>query len=798
MVRTKQQISRPHIRTSAEIDQAISELNARIHKLSETTLPKQPYLLSVPSDVPYRHSSRFVQTWYVGTPFKRSEEQLQYLSYLPHNGDYEELLVAEGEWADDRGSWVDNRQRTQALQSTPGTPLSQPGRKKISLQDYKKEKVEAGSNPVKSVEVKAETLPVVVKAEKIETMPRSSRSPERGVKHERGRSPVRAEARKAPVPMPQVDGTISPMRKSDLDSSRPLKKRKLSDSSPAKTSGDKSQPPKMMPKLLSPTLPSSPERKQEMPELLSPLLPPSLMKALATPPSSSSSETNTGHRRTDSVRSILGTINEDGPRSAEKGSLTVPSATGSRMRSDSQNSARSATSASGKVLSRPGVKSSVGTPTANRSPGPRQRHIIVLKYGKKNRKRVESLLRFKSRPKPVLPPAVTAEPSKSEAPKQALPKEPHKAAIERGTSPDRPTSKARPMREEALKRPSTPLMNGINKDNRSAASPAVKAVSATPKKEFKSTAMRRVESVEGMADPATPGSKPRASTPASVERSRALKTSPLPSSSLQHEAIDDRHAWLKLSDDRGYFALSRKLKHEGSTLANQASGTADMHKALLLLVEALLGFILNTAIQGHARPRHDPGWSTILGYYNFVFTRTRSCPHLHGLVIQLGAVCRQAIQKHSMERLAREPLPESDSMHNGAAPTPGSDGNTRTSGGAEDSEGNRKKYLAFKDELIQNTEELNTSWLKGSRLLSIELLQKEYPETWRARLRDFENRGKEKIVPGGGNASGTLAKGYYLPIDPATTAFEAVEYALKVMGEWADREIVDWRARLQL
>jgi hypothetical protein len=787
-------------------------LNARITRLSENTLPKQPYLLSVPSDVPYRHSSRFVQTWHVGTPFDRREEQLQYLSFLPHNGPLEDLLKVEGGWADDDGNFVSERERTAPPQSAPNTPPEQANRKKISLKDYKKEKGQNESGivpqqpkvvpkPEKPLNLKRESTPLEVKKElqllevKQEQKPKMpSRSPERReIKPERGRSPVRAADRKPTVS--GLDGTTSPALKRE-DDSRPAKKRKLSGSPPPKPEADRSLPPKRLPKLLSPTLPSSPQRNNELPELLSPLLPPSLMKALATPPSSSRSDSANAHKRSDSVRSILGAINEDGPRSTDKNSLTVGAA-GNRVRSDSQHSARSAASPSSKVLSRPGIKAGVSTP--NRSPGPRQRHTIALKYGKKNSKRVQALLRFPSRPIKVPVKTVPQDESTKSDPKplppREPPKEPPKVKVARDTSPDRPVPKSKPPLSEAIKRPSTPLTNGF-RDPKRAASPAMKTIAATPKKELKSSAMRRVESVEG-ADPSTPGGKPRESTPASVERSRIPKSSPLPNGSSTHDH-SDRHAWQQFEKDRDYFTFARNIKHEGSKLADQATSLTEMHKPILLLIEALLGFMLNTAVQTQVRPRTDL-WTSILGYYKFIHARTKDFPHLHGLVVQLGAVCRQAIHKANLDRLARDPLPTDE--HAGAAPTPGSDGTTKT--GAEDAEGSKKKYLAFRDELIDNANQLQTAWLNGSRLLSTELLQKEYQETWRARIKDFEHRGvdRHKPVRTGNDANSgewVLAKGYYLPLDPASSAFEAVEYALKVMGEWADREDVDWRARLQL
>jgi hypothetical protein len=796
MSHSKQQLSHSWKHTKEDIEAAVRRLDDHIKRLADSTLPKQPYLLSVPSDVPYRHNPHFTQSWHVGTPFGRSEEQLQYLSFLPHQGPYEDLLKVEGGWADDDGSFLNSAPSSRPVsRSAPGTPADPASKKKISLKDYKKEKALPGSEQLTSAAPKArkEPPPAAPKEERKEDLKRKmapAQSPEplskKPIKQERGRSPTRADERRTQPP--HLDGTNSPRPKDDPDSVRPLKKRKIS-GSPARRPEVRQEKdaPKRLPKLLSPTLPSPPSQGSAIPELLLPDLPPSLLKALATPPSSS--EGGHQHHRSDSVRSILGSINEEGARSTEKLGPQSGTLGGSRVRSDSQHSARSTTSATGKstLVAKPLAKSGISTPVNGRSPGPRQRHIIALKYGKKNRKRVESLLRFKPQPAKSVIRAEHTEPVAREA-KLSTSKNAAKPT-QRDRSPQRPTNKVKSTVAEPVKRPATPLTNGI-KDAKSAESPSSKGVQSTPssKTALKSVAMRRVESVEGTADPATPGDRPiRSSTPLSTERSsRPPKHSPLPASN-GHD--DDRAAWQRVSSDRDYFSLGRKLKHEGTSLLESASSQGDMHKPMLLMIEALLCFMLNTAIQGHIRPRADPGWSTILGYYNFVVQKSRHFAHLHGLVIQIGAVCRGQIQKAGMERLGRDPLPDETA---GAAPTPGSDGNAKS----EDAEGYKRRYLLFRDDLIQNTEELNSSWLKGSRWLGLEVLMREYPETWRGRSKDCERRGEEKVRPP--TEGSGLARGYFLPMDPASTAFEAAEFALKVMGEWADREDVDWRTRVHL
>ena len=775
--------SKPRSREST--DSAIHVLNAKIDQLSESVLPRQPYLLSVPSDVPYRHSSRFVNTWHLGTPFERREEQLQYVSFLPHQEQYEELLRVEGGWWDDQGEIFDDEPSPRTTyNSGRNTPLDSTQRKKISLKDYKtKDKMPSPNDDrgEAASAIKAEQEDVKVQP-KLESQERdeSKQEDSKELKTEPQGVPGAQKTRLSGPPA--FDGTSSPKSPpQDLkheESPRPTKRRKLSPSPllDRKLISEEDDV-KNLPQLLSPTLPS-PKRDAILPELLSPLLPPTLVKAIATPPPSNGHERNNSHHRSESVRSILaGAIGESSPRPNEKNANVPGSLGGNRVRSDSQHSARSNGS-----LMKPLAQVKATAPTSKpgtpaRSPGPRQRHIIALKYGKKNRKRVEALLKFAARPKkPPTKPERDETDLKIPSKQDLSVKEDLKGRSNQEQSLDPPPkSKAAVSPLQPSKRPLTPTTSKL----REPTSPTItKSAYNTPRKELKSTAMRRVESTDGV-DPATPGDRGRGSTPLGSERtSIPHKTSPAPSStpSIKDE---DRQNWTKISQQQ--FQLGRTLKHEGQALAAK-----DPSKSVALLIEALLCFMMNLATQASARPTVDPGWRTILGYHIFVFRVSRKFPLLHGLVVQLGAVCRQLIHKHDMERLGRDPLPDD---HLGSAPTPGSDGNTKTN---EDGEKYKKKYLHFRDELLQNAGELQTAWLDGSRRLSIELLQREFPDTWSQRSKDFPSRGAEKPTPG------KMATGYYLPLDPSSTAFEAAQYGLAVLSEWANNEEEDWRPRIEL
>ncbi|KAF7595132.1 hypothetical protein BBP40_007099 [Aspergillus hancockii] len=123
-------------------------IDRRLKSLKEDVLPLYPFLLTVPTDVPFRLGSRFVNNWAVGNdgPFTPEEHQLQYMTFLTHH-EGDSLLVAVGDWSDGTGN-VMSGQRP-GLHSAASTPWSGSGKKKISLNDYKnKRKTSASPLPI--------------------------------------------------------------------------------------------------------------------------------------------------------------------------------------------------------------------------------------------------------------------------------------------------------------------------------------------------------------------------------------------------------------------------------------------------------------------------------------------------------------------------------------------------------------------------------------------------------------------------------------------------------------------------
>ena len=781
----------------------VRQVNDILKRLREATLPREPYLVSVPSNVPYNHSQRYVPSWHYGTPFDKDEEQLQYLSFIPPVIE-ETLLSVEGGWSDEQGNLLlDEDDQGISPTSKPATSRNSPAddtrRKKISLGQYK--------NKVKGeMEMTTDTPPrrgTEKQTDKVNGVKEASRSDANGTAV-KSRSPSDSNGKKRPreddvTTQSKLRGEELPVT-TDVDrrvslSPRPSKKPKLETIlSPSKSE----QPPPdnvpraaltgadAVPGLLSPTLPPKVEEEPALPPLLSPTIPPSIQEFLDLEPSKLDKAID--RHRTDSVRNLLSAAGLSEPGSRKSPGLSATSGV-NRIRSDSAHSVRSthsATTGLNRIVALAQSPGRASTPTRNgASPGPRQRHTISLKYGKRNRKRVEALLKFAPRPKktkvePTAAPVHDHEPArrKLETVREASPgQEKPRDDLPGGAA--RP-QKARPAAFSVSEKPRTPIPAALNSPSVPDAQLHSRSTFTTPKKDLKSTAMQRVVSIEGLNEARTPQAD-HLSTP----QPSAHKHSPSAPTSAPSTSTTVRDEWAALG--KKYFDLGRKIKTEGTLYGADAS-SAEQSLSVVLIVEGLLCFMINAFAMSvtSSRAHADPGWRAIMPYLEFVLRHVRKTPHLHGLAVQLGALCRQHVHKYDLERLAKEALPDDQSA---SAPTPGSDGNTKTS---EDSERAKQKYLDFRDQLISNSRRCQAAWLEGSRLLSPEALREEFPKTWKRRAVDFSLRGTERSAPR------ELGGSFYLPVDGNASALEGVRYAVEVLQEWCEREKMEWNCRIEL
>lgn len=782
--------SRPDQRREARPRPAAQRLQRDTSRLDEkvqqllTKLPSAPYLVSVPSDVPYRHHSRFISIWHRGTPFFPDEEALQYLSYVPQTqGAYRTLMKTVGGWSDEQGNFVEeDPSPSQAFDSVTASPAGSQ-RKKITLSDYKSKAKgeEAG---------KTDDMGRGDRRKSDESVPQTNKKPEMTT----NRQSVPQEHIKEPKEKKRSFDSVAD-HTSQTKSPKPEKR-------PRTKSPPPSAPPRnsenlastRVPSLVSPTLPPSKEALT-IPPLISPTLPPLLLddsEPESEPVPTREHQGHREHQRTDSVRSILS--------AAPLGSspLSASQRSGVARNNHERHLSPSLQLERRDPRSSPGARSR--DPTS--SPGARQRRTIVLKYGKKNRKRVEAILRLPPR-KPKAKPPVKESTSREEGSRekkssQDLMPASEKSRVRSSSSSELPQRRPKvPPSLNLVERPTTPVPAAFKSPGLHNHSQPRSAFT-TPKRDLKTTAMRRVESSEGV-DARTPmGNVTRQGTPGSVDRSQSSMrpSSPFDPTSSILNRDENRREWLSLVPK--YFDLGRKIKREAQGL-NKPNDSMGNKRGALLAIEALLCFMLNQAITCTAKNSSEGQWSSILPYLDYVRNFTKPFPQLYGLTAQLGAVCRQIIARHDMERLKREPLPE-DLNGAASAPTPGSDGITKPS---EDADKARKKWLAFRAELTDNAEKLQRAWLEGSQSLGPDLLRRHFSKTWAQRAKDSSARTgpgekstmADNFLAGPGPADGCLK--YFLPLDSNTGPFEAVRYALDVLVEWADSEGEDkWEPKI--
>lgn len=728
------------------------------------------------------------------------------MSFLPHQEEESDLLMAEGEWSDESGNILQEGISPQETYLSGANTPTAAQRKKITLHDYKS-KAKGGAES-------SEQLPVM---EKNKTRDREKHVTEVNGAQVHGPEKEKLAIPRSSLPVPakskkrsHQESLESDHRSARVSPQSPRLEKRARTSSPkqsfletkshipAPTANHETQ---SIPRLLSPTLPDSPPN---IPPILSPTLPPAIEDFLVTETTPRPQlDSGMDHQRTDPVRSILATAGLETSVHPKKSPGQRAQVEEQRIRSDSQMSARSAVSdasgAGSALNARPSshvVRSSAGggsgpsTPRANgarSSPGPRQRHTIILKYGKKNKKRIEALLKFAPRGKKPTDKANPGPHNRSDQLRSVPDSMADPTHLQKGS-----LAEASPAPKEQRQNPSLSAEKPRTPVPSDHKSPLIhsalqsRSIFSTPKKELKSSAMRRVESSDGL-EARTPTAGPsRHSTPLAAERPPTSNKAS-PPTSAPHSRDEERRAWHHLHQK--YFELGRTIKHEGTSIGpspGREPSNKDAATSVVLLIEALLCFMIDMTAVSYSQPTPDPGWRTILPYFLFVFRASRKFPHLHGLVVQLGAVCRQIIHKLDMDRLARDPLPEEQS---GSAPTPGSDGNTKTN---EDIDKYKKKYLDFRNELVSNAKELQVAWLDGSRILSLDMLKQEYPITWAKRSKDSTVRGIEKITPA------KLGVDFFLPLDVSTTPIEATRFAIALLDEWTKREDVNWKPRIEL
>lgn len=132
--------------TSELVANTLDSTDEQLKHINEDVIPDDPYLLDL--RIPSRAivDQNHVNDWRKGYSFWHSgEEQLQYLTFLPHTkrDDVHNHLRVIEDWSDGKGGLRDDPSRRTSGSSTGSIGSPMPGqprtfKKKISLADYKK------------------------------------------------------------------------------------------------------------------------------------------------------------------------------------------------------------------------------------------------------------------------------------------------------------------------------------------------------------------------------------------------------------------------------------------------------------------------------------------------------------------------------------------------------------------------------------------------------------------------------------------------------------------------------------
>lgn len=344
---------------------------------------------------------------------------------------------------------------------------------------------------------------------------------------------------------------------------------------------------------------------------------------------------------------------------------------------------------------------------------------------------------------------------------------------------------------------------------------------STPKAEVKSTTRRRITSGEGDVKTPYGGTSNGTPTPLGIIE-RAGRDAKLLVNAASNTLATDRNGEIAFwrAEQRKYMELGRTLKHaadailkspecvDNNVLFDPAAKNRGLAIALETIICYMLAFSIGDEITRINRKAGDVGtWRSILQYLDSVTGAAHTIPHLLGLCLQLGAVCRDTIHAYELERehdrLERERLgrerPVSADADAVSSSFPEQEANTpmgdllaasRTAQNVQTRPGYANLKADFITELIDNAR----AWHRGISTLPVDDLQQCYPKTWAKRSKSpGPAKGKERLV----------AKRYgdgpfYLPLSSASTGIEAVRMGWSFLNEWVAKEGIEWEPRISI
>ncbi|KAL8952651.1 MAG: hypothetical protein Q9222_001457 [Ikaeria aurantiellina] len=257
--------SRPAHQQSSKLD----ETDKRLQRINETILPDAPYLMDLITPSGYRLPPHQMNDWRRSCPFDKYEEQLQYMTFLPHTARGDTMLRTVGNWDDGEGKTKNESAKAISGNSSGNrSPAAgQLPKKKISLAGYMNKKGGQSSgrtSPKAGIDEKSTNNQSESTARPMVKEPPSTGAPNRvqhtAQKHET-RPPKSAVGRKrsADAVTESQDAQIfnAPLAAPPMKKIHTTKKTTQETAGPPKANGNIHG----LPRMLSPTLPASVEEQ---------------------------------------------------------------------------------------------------------------------------------------------------------------------------------------------------------------------------------------------------------------------------------------------------------------------------------------------------------------------------------------------------------------------------------------------------------------------------------------------------------------------------------------------------------
>ncbi|MCJ1391478.1 hypothetical protein MMC18_004342 [Xylographa bjoerkii] len=766
----------------------LERLDARLHSISEKIITPSPYLLTVPGERSYRLNPLQAIDWTRGTPFSVNEGELQYVSFLRRElGD--SVLTAVGGWDNEKGELVDaSPNGARGVKSGTSTPKQ--GGKKMTLADYKNKK--AGVQPASQDVVKTNgteqqltipsllspTLPSVVEEELARLQSVSKSKPD---KSEPDSSKL-ASISSVSKPNPSSQNLTSSQDSKELSTGK--KTSKLEEKSNTQTNlSTPEQSTKGSNKKLTPT--------QKL-----------------------------GDRSISASK-----INADKPH-LTNGTIAKHSATsgvlGAKVEKPATNTAASTS------------KESIG----------KKRLVVRLKIPKARRRDVLRLLQMppaKSKTKSISSTKIEdkvlivngKENDKFRSgrrDKELTQRSPEKrstigqkSAIRRETVNVPSSGSSKPKEKRARpeddadtsipqsKRQKHPSGLDLSQKPRTPVPPPFRSPivsthgSGQKNQDNKPGPARRLEI--GDADIKTPQGSVRGGTPLapnSIERVNRDGRSASNASSVISALSEESNAW-KIEHKR-LLLLGRRLKHEADNSDSQWQEKDEPEfekKAIAISIECVLCFMLAYTISDEikasgksSRKAHDlQAWETMFAFIQVVKRRSQGHTLIHGLCLQLEAVCHNLISVAKIDGLANIQPPAASTNEDTLNPVTKTKQATVANEPASKSSQQSvtlEEYMQHKDKIAENCRLAQHLWVDGAFELSVDDLQQSFPTSWKHKSRAPLARSKEKLTLGNLNGD------FYLPLSSITTGIEAIRAGWSLLGEWCKNEKVNWVGKLGL